>query len=128
MYGFPAINGPSGGIKVASEQHVVDTNPEEVDREVQEQEITGMYRNYIRDRLPGLSPECIKTAVCLYTSTPDSRFVIDFHPEHPNILILSPCSGHGFKHSAAIGEIVAELIAGGRSPIDISRFSMSRFG
>ncbi|PYS55276.1 MAG: N-methyl-L-tryptophan oxidase [Acidobacteria bacterium] len=127
IYGFPAIDGPHGGIKVASEQHMLDTSPEQVDREVKEEEITEIYRKYIRHRLPGLSSKCLKAAVCLYTSTPDSRFVIDFHPQDSNVLIVSPCSGHGFKHSAAIGEVVAELITVGRSRLDISKFRISRF-
>jgi sarcosine oxidase len=127
IYGLPGIDGPAGGIKVASEQHMVDTNANDVDREVKEQEITEMYRKYIRARLPGVSSKCIKTAVCLYTSTPDSGFVIDFHPQNRNVLIVSPCSGHGFKHSAAIGEIVAELITDGQSQMDIRKFRIDRF-
>jgi sarcosine oxidase len=127
VYGFPAIDGPGGGIKVASEQHVAETDADRVDRTVTDEEIDAMYRRYIRGRLPGLSEKCVKAVVCLYTSTPDSGFVIDRHPSHPNILIVSPCSGHGFKHSAAIGEIVAELMTAGRSRIDIEKFKLSRF-
>jgi len=70
---------------------------------------------------------CDEAASCLYTTTPDANFVIDFHPEHPEIIIASPCSGHGFKHSAAIGEVLAELILAGRSKIDISSFGFKRF-
>jgi len=50
----------------------------------------------------------------------DENFIIDTHPNHPAVLIVSACSGHGFKHSAAIGEIVAELIIEGKSTLDIS--------
>jgi sarcosine oxidase len=127
VYGFPAVDGPQGGIKIASEQHVFDTDADTVDRVVKDQEIDATYRKCVQDRLPGLSDKCLKTAVCLYTSTPDSGFVIDFHPSHSNILIVSPCSGHGFKHSAAIGEVVAELVMTGQSKIDISKFKLNRF-
>jgi sarcosine oxidase len=64
---------------------------------------------------------------CLYTSTPDSNFVIDVHPNNDRIIIASPCSGHGFKHSAAIGEVLAEQVVDGKSKIEISSFSLKRF-
>ena len=55
--------------------------------------------------------------------TPDFRFVIDRHAEIPQLIVASPCSGHGFKHSAAIGEVLAQLVTEGHSDIDISKFS-----
>jgi sarcosine oxidase len=64
---------------------------------------------------------------CLYTTTPDANFVIDFHPESDRIIIASPCSGHGFKHSAAIGEVLAQLIVDGASQLDVSSFGIERF-
>ena len=78
--------------------------------------------------MPGISDRCAATASCLYTVTPDANFVIDVHPDNERILIASPCSGHGFKHSAAIGEALAEQVIDGKSQIDISSFSMKRFG
>jgi sarcosine oxidase len=53
--------------------------------------------------------------------------VVDFHPKHSNVVIVSPCSGHGFKHSAAIGEAVAELVVDGKSTLDLSAFRLARF-
>ncbi|HEY5543536.1 MAG TPA: hypothetical protein VIM04_09815 [Candidatus Binatia bacterium] len=58
--------------------------------------------------------------------TPDSNFVIDVHPDNDRVIIASPCSGHGFKHSAAIGEALAEQVIDGKSKIDISGFSLKR--
>ena len=69
----------------------------------------------------------MKTATCLYTVTPDAGFVIDRHPEHPQIVLVSPCSGHGFKHSAAIGEAVAEWVTDGKSRLDLAPFALGRF-
>lgn len=125
IYGFPALDG--SGVKVATEQLVVTTSPETVDRSVTEAEVTAMYRDHVADRLPGLSPRCVKAVACLYTVTPDFGFVIDRHPEHRNVLLVSPCSGHGFKHSAAIGEAVAQLVGDGASGIDLSSFRLTRF-
>jgi sarcosine oxidase len=126
IYGFPAIDGPNGGVKIAAEQYVTATSPHEVVREVSEQEIDEMYAQTVEGKFPGIGRECIKAKACMYTVTPDYKFVIDFHPEHNNVIIASPCSGHGFKHSAAIGEVLSQLATTGRSPIDISRFSIQR--
>ena len=86
-----------------------------------------MYKDYVQGRLPGISDRCATAVSCLYTTTPDSNFLIDFHPDNDRIMIASPCSGHGFKHSAAIGEALAEQVIDGNSKIDISSFSMKRF-
>lgn len=124
VYGFPAIDGPHGGIKVATEQHVSETDPDSVERTVSEQENAAIFDKYIRQRLPGVSSRSLKATVCLYTSAPGSRFIIDRLPSSPNILLVSPCSGHGFKHSAAIGEAVSELVTVGKSRIDLSKFKL----
>ncbi|PJF28237.1 MAG: N-methyl-L-tryptophan oxidase [Phototrophicales bacterium] len=65
--------------------------------------------------------------VCLYTMTPDEHFIIDRHPEHAQIVIASPCSGHGFKFSTTIGRILSDLALKGESPMDIGFFRLSRF-
>jgi sarcosine oxidase len=127
VYGFPAIDGIGGGMKVATEQRAVATSADAADRVVKQQEIDEMYRNYVSRRLPGLSSRCVNAVVCLYTSLPDNGFIIDFHPQYSDVLVVSPCSGHGFKHSAAIGEAVAELIVRGKSTLDLTAFRMSRF-
>ncbi len=64
---------------------------------------------------------------CLYTVTPGFGFVIDRHPDWENVLVASPCSGHGFKHSAAIGEALAERVTLGTSRLDLAPFSLARF-
>jgi sarcosine oxidase len=127
IYGFPAIDGPGGGIKVASQQYENSTTPETIEREVSPAEISAMYRNNVAPFLAGVEEKCVKAVTCLYTQTPDSGFVIGPHPESHRVLIASPCSGHGFKHSAAIGEALAELVTEGRSGIDLSAFSLQRF-
>ena len=125
IYGLPALSGRHGGLKIATEQYQTITSPEEVNREVSQDEINSMYDYYIKKQLPDLSSKCVNAMACLYTVTPDSNFVIDYHPEHKEILIASPCSGHGFKHSAAIGEVLSQLVLDGKSKIDISKFSFN---
>ena len=122
IYGFPAIDGRDGGLKVAGENFDATTSPDDSIREVAREEPKELFDHYVH-RLKGVGAKCIKSVVCLYTQTPDSNFVIDWLDE--NILLASPCSGHGFKHSAAIGETLAELALTGRSTIDISPFSIT---
>ena len=128
IYGFPAIDGPHGGVKIATQQYERTTTPETVNRDVSSEEAAAMHENYVAPYLPGLSGECVKAVACLYTVTPDAGFVIDFHPESKRVIVASPCSGHGFKHSAAIGEALAELAIHGKSRLDLSAFGFARFG
>jgi len=59
--------------------------------------------------------------------TPDGHFIVDRLPGHPQIIVASPCSGHGFKFAPVTGEILAELATTGKTSHDISRFSLARF-
>ena len=125
LYGFPTLDGKS--IKIATEQFTSTADPDHVQRAVNSAEEQAMYKDYVEGRLPGISDRCGAAASCLYTVTPDSNFVIDVHPDDDRIIIASPCSGHGFKHSAAIGEALAEQVIDGKSKIDLSSFSLKRF-
>jgi sarcosine oxidase len=124
FYGFPTLDGKT--IKIATEQFTAITDPDHVQRTVTREEEQSMYRDYVQGRLPGISDRCGAAASCLYTTTPDSNFAIDVHPDNDRIIFASPCSGHGFKHSAAIGEALAEQVIDGKSKIDISSFSLKR--
>lgn len=126
FYGFPAVDGPNGGLKVATEQYGNETDPDDLDRAVRPGEAEAMFRDCVDGRLP-LTGSAVKSVSCLYTVTPDYGFIIDRHPDHANILVASPCSGHGFKHSAAIGESLAQWAIDGESMIDLSSFASSRF-
>ena len=124
FYGFPVV---SEGLKVGTEQFTETTDPEHR-RPVSPVEIASMHAEHVRDRLPGVSDRCLRAQTCLYTVTPDFGFVIDEHPDSARIVVASPCSGHGFKHSAAIGEAIAERVSRGASTLDLAPFSLSRLG
>jgi sarcosine oxidase len=126
-YAFPALDGLAGGVKVACEDFTEIESPETIDRRVSAAEVATMFAENVEGRLLGLGPRAVRTATCMYTMTPDSRFVIDRHPERPNVIVASPCSGHGFKYSAAIGEVLAQLVTVGTSTLDISPFALARF-
>ena len=62
----------------------------------------------------------------MYTDTPDQHFLLDWHPGHSNVIICSPCSGHGFKFSSVIGEMVADMVTNGDAGYDMSLFGINR--
>ena len=124
-YGFPRL---PRGVK-ASIMHggELSDSPDDVRRNVDETDIAAL-RDSLRPVLPALAESrVIGTTTCLFTNTPDTDFIIDFHPAHPRVLISSPCSGHGFKFASAIGEVQADLLTSGRSRFDLSPFSIARF-
>jgi sarcosine oxidase len=100
---------------------------DDVRREVDSRE-TENIRELLQRFLPGAAGNLKSTAVCVYTNTPDEHFVLDHHPLHRQVLIASPCSGHGFKFSSAIGEIAATLLNDQTVPFDLSLFALGRFG
>lgn len=122
FYGFPDLG---QGIKIAKHHEGIPSNPDQVDRTVHENEVAEM-RQLLDTFLPEANGRFLSATVCLYTDTPDQHFLIDFHPKHENVLIVSPCSGHGFKFSSAIGEIAAQLALTGNSSLDITLFSLAR--
>lgn len=125
FYGFPLI-GAAESFKTADEYYGDATPPQSIDRAVPAADSDRMYRAHLAGRLAGIGATAEKAVTCVYTVSPDSAFVIDDHPGMPDVFVVSPCSGHGFKHSAAIGEAVAQKLAEGESRIDLSAFSLGR--
>ena len=127
LYGFPAIDGADGGVKVGTEQYAQTTTADTVERAVSEDEQLATYDDYIAPCLPALKRKCVQATTCLYTVTPDFGFIIDHHPDDERVWLISPCSGHGFKHSPAIGEALADSIVDGATRFDLSAFRIDRF-
>ncbi|WP_343232647.1 N-methyl-L-tryptophan oxidase [Microvirga antarctica] len=125
FYGFPALPGQRV-MKTAGEQYDVTTDPDHVERVVAADEGTDMSAAHLAGRLAGLASAPERSVTCLYTVTPDSHFLIDRHPAHERVLVVSACSGHGFKHSAGIGAAVADLTTTGISDLDLAPFSLAR--
>jgi sarcosine oxidase len=124
MYGFPAVDGRDGGFKVGCEEYNTIVTPETIDRTASKEEIERVYEYNIKPFFPTANDRCLKTAVCMYTVTADSAFVIDFLPGSKRVILCSPCSGHGFKHSAAIGESVAQMLMDGQAKLDLNAFKL----
>ncbi|HET7231700.1 MAG TPA: N-methyl-L-tryptophan oxidase [Longimicrobium sp.] len=124
-YGFPRLE---RGMKAAlMHQGEVSAHPDAVRRTIDADEVEPV-RAALTQMLPGVAGASVRErAVCLFTNTPDTDFAIGFHPAHPRVLVSSPCSGHGFKFAAAIGELHADLLTEGRSRFDLAPFRLDRF-
>lgn len=126
IYGFPVID--NAGIKIATEYYAETASPESVARSASQSEIDRMREKLAAPHIKGLSRRSTKAAVCLYTVTPDMGFVIDHAPQSDRIIVASCCSGHGFKHSAAIGEMLADMAQSRAPAFDLAPFRLGRFG
>jgi sarcosine oxidase len=123
LSGFPDYG---KGIKIARHHDGEATEPDNVDRVVRHEDVE-VIRKLIQRFIPNADGALLSATVCLYTNTPDHHFLIDSHPSYPQILIASPCSGHGFKFSSALGELLADLLIQGQTSFDLSLFKMERF-
>lgn len=123
IYGFPNLG---TGCKAAIHHEGETTQAEHVRREVQAEEAAPV-RSLLEKFLPHASGPLLKTSVCMYTNTPDAHFLLDFHPQNKNVLLMSPCSGHGFKFSSALGALAAELLCENQTTFDLTPFRVQRF-
>ncbi len=124
FYGFPDLG---TGVKLAF-HHQGEIGPREaLGAEVTEADIESL-RGVVGRYLPEALGRYLRGTVCRYTNTPDGHFLIDRHPAHANVVVASPCSGHGFKFASAIGEALAELALDGRPRLDLDFLSGRRLG
>jgi sarcosine oxidase len=109
IYGFPSLDGKT--VKMATESFVDAKHPDFLDRLVTEEEQARFWKEKVSGRILGVRPRFAKSEVCFYTVTQDARFVVKPLPAMPRALMVSACSGHGFKHSAALGEMLAKTLS-----------------
>ncbi|MCF1495766.1 N-methyl-L-tryptophan oxidase [Agrobacterium vitis] len=85
------------------------------------------FEQEIRPFFNGITPQIVGSDLCYYTLTPDGGFIIDRPPGNDRILVISACSGHGFKHSLAVGELAAQMLLREGTTCDATSFSVGRF-
>ena len=83
-------------------------------------------RDAVARWFPGANGPLQRSATCLFTNTSDGHFLIDRAPDAPEVLLVSPCSGHGFKFASVIGEVAADLLTDGRTAHDVALFRRDR--
>jgi sarcosine oxidase len=126
FYGFPAYGDRAEGVKIAFFRMGEVCTPETIDRTVYVDEIEQM-RQCLNRYIPDLNGTLLHTATCMYTNVPDQHFVIGLHPDYANVVIASPCSGHGFKFASVVGEILADLAIDGKTSHPLDLFRPDRF-
>jgi sarcosine oxidase len=124
-YGFPRLD---TGVKAA----VFHGGPTVPDPNATQPPVTADEVQAVRAALSSAFPAFVAAPVrasvtCLFTNAPDTRFVLGHHPTYPQVLLCSPCSGHGFKFAPAVGDINADLVTTGSSSLDLSLFEVTRF-
>ena len=124
MYGIPSLDGKT--VKVGRHHDGEITTPQTIRRRVDEYDLDPL-RLLTSKYMRGVSGHVARTLTCMYTNTPDGHFVIDFSADDANVVVISACSGHGFKFGPVVGDIAADLVCEGGTRRDISRFSASRF-
>jgi glycine/D-amino acid oxidase-like deaminating enzyme len=124
FYGFPRL--PGQGVKVARHHGGRTVDPATVDRTATDDDERPV-REFMTRYMPAANGPRLDSRVCMYTNTPDFNFVLDLHPVEPNVVVASPCSGHGFKFSTVIGSIVADLATTGTTEFEIGFLSIARF-
>jgi len=112
VYGFPHVEWP--GVKVARHHSGDVCDPDAVDRSISAEDERRL-RSAIAERLPRLNGPIVSSAVCLYENSPDEHFLIDRLVEQPNVIYAAGFSGHGFKFSSVVGEILADLVTRGEA-------------
>lgn len=127
VYAVPAVDGPAGGVKAAFHRRTRRADPDALDRVVTDAEVAEL-RERVRRVVPGLPGALNRTAVCMYTMTPDEHFVIGRHPAHQQVSLACGFSGHGFKYVPVVGEILADLAVDGTTRHPIALFDPRRFG
>ena len=123
FYGFPYIEGQ--GVKVAGLHFGDKADPDTVDRTVSARDEERV-RAWLRRRMPLANGERRDAKVCMYTNTHDANFIVDRLAGYPNVVVASACSGHGFKFSSVIGEILADLVIDGSTRHPIGFLSADR--
>jgi glycine/D-amino acid oxidase-like deaminating enzyme len=122
-YGFPDTG---DGVKLALHHHGDTTDPDALRRTVRDDEVE-LVRAIMRRCMPDADGPLRASEPCMYTNVPDDHFVIDHHPSHASVIVASPCSGHGFKFSSALGEVLADMATDTPIAFDTSLFSLARF-
>jgi len=121
FYGLPAFQGL--GAKVARHGGP-EFDPDVVDRNVGS-EYVEIVRRFLRGHIPSLADADIGfTEVCLYTVAPGDQFQVDFLPGRSDVIVASPCSGHGFKFSCLIGRVLADLAVAGETELAVESWKL----
>ncbi len=124
FYGFPSIDGATVKMAEHTGGQPVD-DPSALDRSSLSEDEEALAQ-FVTQIMPDVDPAPARHAVCMYTNTPDRHFIVDAHPELPNIVMGAGFSGHGFKFASVLGRALADLAADGKTELPIGFLSVER--
>jgi sarcosine oxidase len=125
FYGLPVVKVP--GFKFGRYTHrEEDVDPDSMNREP-EPEDENLLRRFAENYFPNGAGPTMGLATCMFTNTPDGHFIIDRHPEYPQVVFGAGFTGHGYKFAPVIGEALADLACDGRTEHPIEFLSLDRF-
>lgn len=126
FYGFPDRHGT--GVKVAEHSGGLEMDDPLNDSRAPDPDDDVRIASFLGSHLPGVSKRRARHEVCFYTMSPDEHFIVDRHPEHPNVSFAAGLSGHGFKFTSALGEVLADLALNDKPRADIGFLRLDRPG
>jgi sarcosine oxidase len=117
FYGFPQIDDTGAKVARHTGGDLVD-DPLQINRDLNPTEQLSVER-FLSLYVPGVSRPHLHHATCMYTMSPDANFIVDLHPEHSQVAFTAGLSGHGFKFTCVLGEIMADLAINGTTKLPI---------
>lgn len=126
FYGFPATDCDHCGVKAALHSGGDVCTPDSIERGIQEPDIAEI-REQLAAHIPTLNGKLLHAATCMYTMTPDEHFMVSRHPDYSQVMIACGFSGHGFKFTSVLGEVLADLATEGHTKYPIDFLSAARF-
>ncbi len=125
FYGFPVFGVP--GFKVGRTHHRTQAvDPDQLDRDIYDED-EAVLRQFVERYFPAAAGPALSLKTCMFTNSPDGHFIIDLHPDYPQVSLAAGFSGHGFKFASVVGEIMADLAMFGETTHDLSLFRLARF-
>ena len=125
FYGFPEFGIP--GFKLGKYHHLEENvDPDTIDREPNARD-EAVLRGFTEKYFPDAAGATSSMKVCMFTNSPDEHFIIDRLPDSPQVVVAAGFSGHGFKFSSVVGEVLADLAMDGATRHDIGMFKLARF-
>ena len=123
-YGLPVYEVP--GFKFGRYHHLGESGPVDTIRREPDSRDETLLRSFAEKYFPLGSGPTMALRSCFFTNAPDEHFIVDFHPEHPQVILASPCSGHGYKFCSVMGEILADMAIDRRTRHDIGFLGLDR--
>lgn len=124
-WGIPDVDGRGVKIGAGGSAKPWLRHADDNDRPLDERD-TGPAEEFCRRALPGLTPVVASGRPCMNLKSPDGDFVLGASATAPRLLLAGGFSGHGFKHAAGVGDIMADLALDGATDVDLGAFSPDR--